>query len=560
MNTNCLRSPLFTAATGLMMMNTVWAGIPVWTFEPVSGYPPSVNVSSSGTASIQYIVSNQSHKSHTLGMRPAQGIVSSGCTSPLGYHQSCTLILTVTGSGLKGDVLGGPILCDQSNPNQCYQPSQANSLAIRLTQAPPVQQYTVTSSSGSNGAVSQGGTQTVNSGTSLTFTATPDPGYGVNQWLVDANLVQSGGSTYQLTNITANHTVSVTFDTVTLTPSVSTLGLSVNCPATSSSPDCAKTNDALTGTPRQIKITNTGSPNATNVVVNTSGLPSDALVSPSSCGTIAANGGECVITVTPGATASSNTSSALCTTGVKPEGSVSVTADGGLSASVETYVLSYGCIYQGGFIYSVDDTTANTGSIGGKTAAVTDTYPGQPTPSSVATPNWGAYGIDLGSSLYDNNPQGKNNGSANSAAIINALTTNYSSPPYNGGSPVPLPDYAAGLCSIMSVDAAGTPSCTAPSSCYTNWYLPAICELAPYDNTNCTSGSSNIQQQLFENTLIPRSTLGLVNASAYSSSTASSSVPALFSMGAYFDTDGFDQLLLGKNRRFGIRCSRALTP
>ena len=67
-------------------------------------------------------------------------------------------------------------------------------------------------------------------------------------------------------------------------------------------------------------------------------------------------------------------------------------------------VLSYGCIYQGGFIYSVDDTTADIGGIGGKTAAVNDTIPGQTSPTA-ATPDWGGNGTDIGSALYETNAQ-----------------------------------------------------------------------------------------------------------------------------------------------------------
>ncbi len=336
--------------------------------------------------------------------------------------------------------------------------------------------------------------------------------------------------------------MNVTFGTTTLTPSVSTLGLSVNCPSSSS---CTPKNDALTGTPRHITITNTGSTDATNVVVSSSGLPSDASVSPSSCGTIAANGGQCVITVTPGATASANASSVLCTTGVQPEGSVSVTAEGGLSTAVNAYVLSYGCIYQGGFIYSVDDTTIDTGSIGGKTAAVTDTVPGQTSPSA-ATPNWGGYETDIGSDLYQTSLQGANDGSANSAAIISTLTS------------TPLSDYAAGLCRTLSVDDAGASSCSAPNVCYSNWYLPAICELGPY-GTICTSGSTNIQQQLFENALIPGTTLGLVNAGIYWSSNEDSGFPQGLAWDEYLSTGGSFQDYANKGDKLGVRCSRALT-
>lgn len=550
MNTRRLRHSLVTVITGMVLINPVQASTPVWTFEPVAGYPTSVSVSPSETATIKYIVTNQSHKLHTLKTKPVQGITASGCVSSLSYHQSCTLTLTIAGNDLKGDVQGGPVLCEQSNPNQCYQPGPTDQLAIRLMQTPPVQQYTVTSSADSNGSISPDGSQTVNAGASLTFTATPASGYGVNQWLVDGTLVQTGGATWQLTNIAANHTVNVTFGTVTLTPSTSTLGLSVNCPAASTSLDCAQKNNALTGVARQITITNHGSADATNVAISSSGLPSDASVSPSSCGTVAANGGTCVITVTPGAIASSNASNVLCTAGVQPEGSVNVTADGGPSTSVTTYILGYGCIYQGGFVYSVDDTTANTGSIAGKTAAITDTYPGQTVPSQT-TPDWGGYGTDIGPALHADNVQGANDGSANSAAIISTLTP-----------PLALSDYAAGLCSTLSVDDAGAPSCTAPNVCYTNWYLPAICEIGPFSAINiCTAGSTNIQQQLFESVLNPAVTFGLVNTGYYWSSTEAASSSDFFAYYERFVSGGSStQNATVKNFRLGVRCSRAFIP
>jgi hypothetical protein len=383
----------------------------------------------------------------------------------VGYHQSCTLTLSVNGHDLTGDVLGGPVLCEQSNPSDCYKPIQANCLAIR--------------------------------------------------------------------------SVNVTFGSATLTSSVSTLGLSVNCPDTS---NCTIKNSQLTGKSREITITNTGSDDATGVVVNHDGLPKDTSVSTFGCATIAAGGGKCVITIKPGATASTNGNDKLCTTGVH------VTADGGLSVLVDTYVLSYGCIYQGGFIYSVDDTTTNTGSIGGKTAAITDTYKDQNSLSD-RTPDWGGYGTDIGSSLYDDNIQGANEGSANSAAIISALTTNS----------VSLSDYAAGLCSSWSVDASGAPSCTALNTCYTNWYLPAICELGPYNNSLCTSGSTNIQQQLFENTSIPSTTLGLLNPGFYWSSTESQSSPKINARTEYFKINSSAYTTRNKLTLNRIRCSRALT-
>jgi hypothetical protein len=73
-----------------------------------------------------------------------------------------------------------------------------------------INQYTITASAGPNGAVAPPGA-VVDYGGSQLFTATPDAGYEVDKWQVDANDVQTGGSVYTLGNITANHSVYVSF-------------------------------------------------------------------------------------------------------------------------------------------------------------------------------------------------------------------------------------------------------------------------------------------------------------------------------------------------------------
>jgi hypothetical protein len=74
-----------------------------------------------------------------------------------------------------------------------------------------INQYTITASAGANGSISPSGTFDVNYGSSQLFTATPNTGYDVNTWSLDGNTVQTGGTTYTLSNITANHTVYVMF-------------------------------------------------------------------------------------------------------------------------------------------------------------------------------------------------------------------------------------------------------------------------------------------------------------------------------------------------------------
>ena len=79
--------------------------------------------------------------------------------------------------------------------------------------------FTVTALAGTNGTLTPGTPQTVKYGSSLTLTATPNNGYAVQNWAVDGTVVQTGGTTFTLTNISANHTVQVAFiKTYSITP------------------------------------------------------------------------------------------------------------------------------------------------------------------------------------------------------------------------------------------------------------------------------------------------------------------------------------------------------
>jgi hypothetical protein len=76
-----------------------------------------------------------------------------------------------------------------------------------------VQAFTVTPSvHGSGGTISPSTVQTVASGGSITFTATPDIGGWVGWWLLDGSIVQTGGNSYTLSNVKANHTLQVLFN------------------------------------------------------------------------------------------------------------------------------------------------------------------------------------------------------------------------------------------------------------------------------------------------------------------------------------------------------------
>jgi hypothetical protein len=70
--------------------------------------------------------------------------------------------------------------------------------------------YRITATVEANGAISFPGVNTVNPGSSMTFTITPDAGYHVADALVDGSSVGARNS-YTFTNVTANHTITATF-------------------------------------------------------------------------------------------------------------------------------------------------------------------------------------------------------------------------------------------------------------------------------------------------------------------------------------------------------------
>ena len=431
-----------------------------------------------------------------------------------------------------------------------------------------------------------------------------------------APLVQTTPTpTYSGRGDTLNVTVTNAPTEVTLTSSLSTLALSVNCQPSSS---CTGTqNAALTGNPRQITITNTSTTSiAYNVTYTTSGLPAGTTITPASCGDIAANNGTCVLTITPGQTPSA-TPYLLNPTPI----TLTIAGDNTNQLSPTANVLTYGSVYESGYVYSIDDTYAHYPegvSIGGKAITITDQAEPRIEPGPQATSIiWGSNGsgsvsadvsydiipgIDenstsnsgspaysdgftttytfvnmytLGATHYTyssanpfqssafNQCNGATDGSCNQGNIYtyySQLQTNYGSSgsaPFAQNTTLPTPptDYAAGLC-------------TATISGHSDWYLPAICEmdsthyeiLCPASTQSMAGNLSNLIGD--ESAPTPStSCLNGVNCLAgwYWSSTEAGynpqdmAVPVGFGRGQLTPT-GY------KNSQLGVRCSRALTP
>jgi len=160
-------------------------------------------------------------------------------------------------------------------------------------------------------------------------------------------------------------------------------------------------------------------------------------------------------------------------------------------------------------VYAFDDTTPDTGSVGGKVAALTGQAPPNiysgPQSSSIiwSATSTGSYdggvsiwGIDETSTASSPSPNASSTQSATSYAgqqncngnmdgqcdtnNIDIYYRTFASPP------VTTPSfYAAGLCKAL----------TNPSS---DWYLPAICEMGPASNgSGCPAGQNMLENLSF---------------------------------------------------------------
>ena len=84
---------------------------------------------------------------------------------------------------------------------------------VSITQKiPEPYEYTITASADANGTINPSGLVVKGYGTGQQFNANPSSGYEVDKWYVDGNSVQTGGVSYKLSQIHANHTVHVTFN------------------------------------------------------------------------------------------------------------------------------------------------------------------------------------------------------------------------------------------------------------------------------------------------------------------------------------------------------------
>lgn len=346
----------------LLLCGQTQAGRPLWTFTPLSSN--IVSLPNNGVANVQYRVTNQSRRAHTLALQSianvSQDTSSGNCPNVfrLGYLESCILSLVINGNQLTETISGGPTVCDANYPLQCYSPSQTDSLSIvrvgsdetvSITVSPSNITLTVGESSKSFTITNRSNTVTATniapdlSGTALDGNVTPDasacsslgPGQQCDitftrkiAAVTAVNIPIQGDNTNQVG-------VSVAVDV----PTEATIAVSAGSPLVL---------DGTTGTPvaGTLTITN-NSPTltATNIAAVLTGTALDGNVTQdsSNCSSLGV-GQSCTLSFTPGSTAvaatsviirGTNTSETTATIAVNapPEATIAISSGSPLSLS-----------------------------------------------------------------------------------------------------------------------------------------------------------------------------------------------------------------------------------
>ncbi|MCX7116336.1 MAG: hypothetical protein NTW94_00175 [Legionellales bacterium] len=286
-----------------------------------------------------------------------------------------------------------------------------------------------------------------------------------------------------------------------------------------------------------------------------------------------------MLTIVPGGTASA----AAYDTNPTPI-TLAIAGDNTNTLNPTTNILTYGSVYQRGYLFAIDDTTAETSSIGGKIAALTDQAPAYPDGTVWSSDGMGSSnvshdiisGIDETSTTLTPSPAlnppttlSACNGATDGSCDSNNIVTYYNDYRTGGGTPpTPLTDYSAGLCANYTIDSAGNAPCVSGNACYTGWFLPSICEMGP-DSGNVICSTSPVESNIVDNlpSLLGNGTEGgacIAGAGCisgdYWSSTEDSGNPQSSAWVEYFASGGGSfQDNFVKDLTLGARCSRALT-
>lgn len=115
----------------------------------------------------------------------------------------------VPGDYINDDNVRYGSICQQT-PTAGTKVPPGTEVHVNLSAGPRIVRYTITASAGSGGSISPSGTVTVEYGKSTSFAILADDGYEVESLTIDGQSV-TPSVYYQFSNVTSNHTISVTF-------------------------------------------------------------------------------------------------------------------------------------------------------------------------------------------------------------------------------------------------------------------------------------------------------------------------------------------------------------
>jgi hypothetical protein len=412
------------------------AGSPLWTFTPLTAttlvLPPN------STATVQYQVTNQSSKVHTLALQPITGIAqrTTGpgvCRDPfvLAGKASCVLSLQVNGSALTQPISDGPLVCEQGSILQCYRPASVD--VLRITSAPPTMNATIAVTGSPLTLTTNGSTSTL----TITNTSLIVPAMNIMSSFtgtaLDGNVTETG-------NTCANLLPQASC-TLTYTPGSTVV---------------AQTNFSIQGSNTNV---------ATAAIMIASGVtltnvnPASGASSGGAGVTLTGTGLAGTTDITFGGVSATsinvvNSTTATAVTPAHAAGAVDVviTTPSGSATQINGYTYVTTAVGQsayGGVIACLNGGNNNL------IAATADNSTGI---------LWGSLGITTGATSTTD-------GASNTTTIINTA-----------GETTPN---AATICGSYQIDSQGNTPCEAGNTCYNDWFLPAGNNLSSSGQLNC---------------------------------------------------------------------------
>ena len=228
----------FTPSTGYAVSGVTVDGSPV----AVANSYTFTSVTASHTISVTFAI-------QTFTITPTAGangtISPSGVTTVNSSGSQAFTFTPSTGYAVSGvTVNGSPVAV----ANSYTFTSVTASHTISVTFA--IQTFTITPTVGANGTINPSVVTTVNYGGSQTFTFTPSTGYSVSGVTVDGSPVTIASS-YTFSNVTASHTIAVSFPT---TPTTHPTSLTFNGATTGDYDDPAVVAAILTDTVTNLPV------------------------------------------------------------------------------------------------------------------------------------------------------------------------------------------------------------------------------------------------------------------------------------------------------------------